>query len=181
MSLTNSTMASTTAVSTTGSGSTTASTTTTATTGMPSNCGSKVYEIPVQDAACAMPNSGNHTEVLKQCCKHAPVETYGNKCGVYCLAIGQEMEDLRSCLTKQPGLGALDVFCAGKGNATATGTPTVTQTSTSASKTKGSDAKESSTSSATETNAAVVLNPRVSVAGAGVLAMMICSAVFGTF
>lgn len=157
---------------------------------MPNGCGALTYDIPVRDAACGMPNEKNNSEILKSCCKKAPVETYPNKCGLYCLAIDQELHELQSCLQKF-NVGA-NAFCnnTAGGNATATGTPTMTtssvlstETSTeAASKTGDKTADKTSSTTAsdpTSTNAAIV--PHLSTAGVGVLAMMVCSAVFGAF
>lgn len=42
-----------------------------------------IYEIPTQDAACAMPFGGNHTEILTKCCGDANVISYYDDCGLY--------------------------------------------------------------------------------------------------
>lgn len=86
-----------------------------------SACGTTLYDIPVQDAACAMPYGGNHTTLMLGCCKgDADVVSYADDCGLYCRASGQSVDDLTACLY---GAGAAweDVFCRGNGTATATG------------------------------------------------------------
>ena len=80
-----------------------------------------LYVIPTQDAACAMPFGGNNTDIMSKCCKDANVISYYDDCGLYCLAIGQNVGNLTSCLHEN-GAGDRDVFCGGEVNATATET-----------------------------------------------------------
>ncbi|KAH6652746.1 hypothetical protein BKA67DRAFT_659422 [Truncatella angustata] len=91
-----------------------------------------LYDTPVHDAVCAMPNTGNYTEVMFSCCKEADVVSYYNGCGLYCLASGQNVGDLSDCLYKE-GAAWEDVFCRGNESATATGTATEVPASASAS------------------------------------------------
>lgn len=63
-------------------------------------CGSTLYNIPVDDAACAMPYSGNYTDIMEACCKSAAVISYYDNCGIYCLAIDQSISDLTDCMYK---------------------------------------------------------------------------------
>lgn len=89
-----------------------------------SACGASLYEIPVADAACAMPYGGdkNHTAVMGACCgDRADVVAYRGDCGIYCLALGQSVADLTSCLYDH-GAAWGDVFCSGNTTATATAT-----------------------------------------------------------
>lgn len=141
------------------------STTTTST----SICNAKVYEIPTTDASCAAKLMGNMSTVFDGCCKgDAPVK-YDNDCGIYCLAQGQTVEELSSCLMSKSN-NYQDVFCLGKQNATATARATTTKATATGTK----------TGTATGTNAAVLGQP-VSKAGLGVLAMLLCSAFMGAF
>lgn len=94
---------------------TSASATSTAT-----GCGAQLYNIPVQDAACAIPYGGNHTDIMSACCKSADVISYYDDCGLYCLALDQSVADLTSCLFDE-GAADSDVFCRGNTTATATG------------------------------------------------------------
>ncbi|KAF7538224.1 hypothetical protein G7054_g3065 [Neopestalotiopsis clavispora] len=93
---------------------------------------SNLYDTPVDDAVCAMPNTGNYTTLMFSCCKEADVVSYYNGCGLYCLASGQDVQSLSNCLY---GAGAAweDVFCRGNETATATGTATGVPASASAS------------------------------------------------
>ncbi|KAI5293298.1 hypothetical protein KEM52_005668, partial [Ascosphaera acerosa] len=147
-----------------------------------------LYNIPVRDAACGMPNTGNNTEILESCCK-VPVQTYPNKCGIYCLALGQTLDDLRQCIIKL-NLGR-DAFCNNTANGTAyaTGSASTTLASTSTADETGTTTG-TSTAKPTETSkkdgddddssaAAAMVIPHLSTAGMGVLAVMVCSAVFG--
>lgn len=81
-------------------------------------CGAQTYVIPVADVACAMPFGANHTDVMAACCGPADVVAYGDECGVYCLAVGQTVDDLTRCLFDH-GAPWGDVFCRGNGTATA--------------------------------------------------------------
>jgi hypothetical protein len=38
---------------------------------------------------------------LQKCCKNAKVTKYDNDCGIYCLAQGQDVDKLQSCLTSR--------------------------------------------------------------------------------
>lgn len=84
------------------------------------NCGALLYDIPVQDAACAIAYGSNHTDIMSACCGSADVVAYLDNCGLYCLAEDQTVGDLTKCML---GKGAAngDVFCRGATNATATG------------------------------------------------------------
>ncbi|KAI1375818.1 hypothetical protein F4677DRAFT_101614 [Hypoxylon crocopeplum] len=97
-----------------------------------SGCGAQLYDTPVQDAVCAMPAGGNHTDIMAACCGAADVVSYYDGCGLYCLAAGQSVADLTSCLFDH-GAAYTDVFCRGNTTATATGTGTALPTSAGAS------------------------------------------------
>jgi hypothetical protein len=94
--------------------------------------GPSLYDIPVSDKACAVPAGGNHTEVMSQCCKGADIVSYNDGCGLYCLAIGQPVEDITNCLFSN-GIPYQDGFCNGKGNDTASATENTSPTATGAS------------------------------------------------
>jgi hypothetical protein len=85
-------------------------------------CAAQLYNIPVQDASCAIPydSSNNATDIMSGCCNSASVVSYYDNCGLYCLAEGQSVEDLTSCLM-QSGAQPQNVFCRGNVTATATG------------------------------------------------------------
>ncbi|KAG9250222.1 uncharacterized protein F5Z01DRAFT_678020 [Emericellopsis atlantica] len=79
-----------------------------------------VYEIPVQDSACAMAYSDDAVDYFESCCKSADVYSYGDDCGLYCVASGQTVEELTACLIDE-GAQHGQVFCSGNTTATATG------------------------------------------------------------
>lgn len=84
-----------------------------------------------------MPAGGNHTDIMSTCCKTADVVSYYDDCGLYCLADGQTVGDLTSCLY-QNGAAWQDVFCRGNTTATATAPNAAVPTSAGASVVAGS-------------------------------------------
>ncbi|KAJ6011712.1 hypothetical protein N7522_002067 [Penicillium canescens] len=52
------------------------------------------------------------------CCGDATTHKYNNDCGIYCLAQGQDVKKLQTCLTSKSG--NYNVFCNAAQNATAT-------------------------------------------------------------
>ncbi|KAJ9213300.1 hypothetical protein DTO166G4_5107 [Paecilomyces variotii] len=156
--------------------STTAATTAAAATAASSSaaCGAKLYEIPIKDAACAVPSKDNYTDVMKECCKVASVHSYDNNCGLYCLAQEQSVGDLSSCLTSH-GVKYGDAFCNTNSSATATAKVSSSEATSSATKT-GSSASSTSSHNAA---AAVVPPQAISKSGLGLLALLFCSTVMG--
>ncbi|KAK4235027.1 hypothetical protein C8A03DRAFT_18169 [Achaetomium macrosporum] len=112
--------------------------------------GNRLYDIPVQDASCAMPFGGNHTDIMAKCCGPADVVSYYNNCGLYCLAQDQTVAELTACLFKE-GAANNEVFCRGNTTASATGTATDLPATASASivATGGSEARTSGGTSGT--------------------------------
>ncbi|KAL1963009.1 hypothetical protein VTN77DRAFT_8757 [Rasamsonia byssochlamydoides] len=153
------------------------STTTTAVsaTSTPANCGAQLYEIPTTDAACAVPAQGNYSDVMHQCCGVASVQSYDNNCGLYCLAQGQSVGKLVSCLTEH-GVGSAHVFC--NHNQTATATASATGTKATGESSTASSTSTGSSSTATSSSAAAVA-AGVSKSGLGVLALLFCSTLLG--
>ncbi|KXG48599.1 uncharacterized protein PGRI_024690 [Penicillium griseofulvum] len=129
-------------------------------------CGGSVWQIPTTDAACAAVVSGNITQVMDDCCKDAKVSKYDNDCGIYCLAQGQDVNKLQSCLTSKSG-NYHDVFCNAALNATATATATDSKSTSSGTST------HSATS--TSTNAAIANQP-ISKSGLGLIGLLFGSA-----
>lgn len=120
-----------------------------AATATSANCGATLYDIPVQDASCAMPYGGNHTDILSKCCGSADVVSYSDNCGLYCLAEDQSVADLTTCLYDN-GASYQDVFCRGNSTATATGGDSATLASGASvvvSASGGSDATGTASSS----------------------------------
>lgn len=113
-----------------------------------SGCGAILYNIPVQDASCALPYGGNHTAIMSACCGSADVVAYADNCGLYCLAEGpQTVANLVACM-EQHGAAYSDVFCRGEGNATASSATAGSATLASgASVVAGPGASKSSSSS----------------------------------
>lgn len=139
------------------------------------SCGSQVWQLPTQDAACAAILKGNMTDVMKECCKEATPTKYDNGCGMYCLAQGQDVQMLSDCLMSKSG-DYQGVFCNAAQNATATASVTSAHSTSSATGTKTGSSKASSSSN----NAAFVSQP-VSKTGLGVVAMLFCSALMAVF
>lgn len=150
-------------------------TVTTSGTAATSTC-TPVYQIPTKDAACAVNigNLHNATAVLKQCCGSAPVVSYENDCASYCLAVGQDISKLSNCFIAG-GLGT--AFCNDVVNATATGA--VTSASSTAS-TSGSGTTTASSATNTATHGAAAHAVNLSAGGISVIALLFCSALFGT-
>ncbi|KAB8237180.1 hypothetical protein ETB97_005986 [Aspergillus alliaceus] len=137
------------------------------------NTGS-IWQLPIQDAACALPKSGNYSDIMDKCCSPAKVTEYDDGCGLYCLAQGQSVKDLTECLRDN---GAKDgqFFCNKEQNATAT------QSAPSSTKTgdKTGSSTSSGASSTSSDNAAYAIQPAVSKSGLGLLVMVFCSALMG--
>lgn len=142
------------------------------------NCGAQVYEIPTRDAACAVPvhAGNNYADAMKQCCHEASVESYDNGCGLYCLAQGQTVGNLTSCLTGH-GVANAHVFCTQNQTATATGTASASGSSSTGS----SSSSTGSSATATSSKSAAVAANTVSKSGFGVLALLFCSTLLGAF
>ncbi|KAI1344714.1 hypothetical protein F5Y15DRAFT_363215 [Xylariaceae sp. FL0016] len=123
-----------------------------------STCGVYLYDIPITDAACAVPFGGNNTDTMSSCCKDADVVSYYSDCGLYCLAEDQTIEDLQKCLMNN-GVAPQSVFCNAANNATATATDATPAASASASVVAGGSSDSdngdstSSGSDPTSTNA----------------------------
>lgn len=102
----------------------------------------------MEDASCAIANEDDNRDIMKKCCKSAPVVAYNDDCAIYCLAMGQSVQDLTDCLfdEKIPWQG---VWCYG--NTTATATATDVPSSTSTSDKTGTKTQSESSSTATET------------------------------
>lgn len=134
-------------------------------------------KFPTADAACAVGGTSgvpsNYADILKGCCKSAPVESWNSGCALWCLAADQSIADLQKCW-QDGGVAAGGIFCNQPNNATATEKPSGTGSGT---KQTGSGGASSSTSSP---GAAPVTVPKgVSKAGLGMLAVVLGSAVFG--
>ncbi|CAG7965213.1 unnamed protein product [Penicillium nalgiovense] len=147
--------------------STTTSSTTSSVSATSTACGGSVWQIPTTDAACAAVVSGNMTDVMDDCCKNAKVTKYDNDCGIYCLAQGQDVDKLQSCITSKSG-NYHDVFCNAALNATATAT-------TTGSKSTSSGPSTESPATSTSTNAAIANQP-ISKSGVGLIALLFGSA-----
>lgn len=143
------------------------------------------YEIPTKDAACAVVHSDISDKIMKQCCGAADVVSINNGCASYCLAHGKDVAELSKCLYSN-GFTGNSVYCNGAQTATATGAVSTTATGSgststgSASTTGTGTATGTSSASASPTTGAAVPAAKVSAGGVGVLALLFCSALFGT-
>ncbi|ETS87289.1 hypothetical protein PFICI_01117 [Pestalotiopsis fici W106-1] len=150
---------------------------------------SNLYDTPVDDAVCAMPNSGNYTALMFSCCKEADVVSYYDGCGLYCLASGQDVQSLSDCLYDE-GAAWEDVFCRGNETATATGAATAGVLPASASASILSSGQATSTATpedGTSTNgtdskksAAAVVQPRGRSSATALVASLLMSTVFAS-
>ncbi|RDW92966.1 uncharacterized protein DSM5745_00288 [Aspergillus mulundensis] len=152
--------------------STTTTTTTTTTAAASASCAAQLYNIPVHDAACAMPMNSTYHTLMTSCCGSASVVAYAD-CDYYCLAQDENVGDLAECLIK--GSAAGQVWCNTNANATATGTATPTSTATGNGTSSVGDDSASATGDAadpTGTNGARPLAVGVDAKGAMVLALL---------
>ncbi|KAK2842931.1 hypothetical protein FQN49_005975 [Arthroderma sp. PD_2] len=129
---------------------------TTASAAMPSSsamCGTPTqYDIPNNDAVCAVPNKSQYSDLMEKCCNGAPVVAYDHDCAVYCLAYKQSVADLTKCLYDGK-IPYQDAWCNKADNATATQTSLPSQTS-SAGETSSPSQTGSGSPSPSQTNAA---------------------------
>ncbi|KAF7587490.1 hypothetical protein BBP40_007188 [Aspergillus hancockii] len=151
------------------------STTTTSTPAATTSCTTgSIWQLPIKDAACALPKTGNYSDIMDKCCSPAKVTEYDDGCGLYCLAQGQSVKDLQNCMRDNGAKDGL-FFCNKEQNATATeSAPSSTKTGDKTGTSTGSGA--SSTSSG---NAGFAIQPTVSKSGLGLLAMFFGSALMG--
>ena len=126
--------------------------------------GSMVYDIPVQDASCAIASGGNHTDIMSQCCGSADVVSYDNNCGLYCLAIDQTVTDITDCMFDN-GASYSEVFCRGTGNATASATASDTLASGASVVASGSGSSASQTGDSTSSGSSSSSSSASSAAG----------------
>ncbi|KAE8161920.1 hypothetical protein BDV40DRAFT_266310 [Aspergillus tamarii] len=152
------------------------STTTTSVAASATACNTVTYwQLPVDDAACALPKTGNYSDIMDKCCSPAKVTDFDNGCGLYCLAQGQSIGDLKDCLRENGAQDGREFYCKGKDNATATASaPSSTKTGDKSGTATGSGASSTSSDSA-----AYAIQPAVSKGGLGLLAMVFCSALMG--
>ncbi|KAL5050276.1 hypothetical protein BDW71DRAFT_203675 [Aspergillus fruticulosus] len=79
-----------------------------------------MYELPIKDAACGIPNDADYKTTFESCACPATVQAYHSGCALYAPALNQSVQDL------------IDVFMTPYKIATATPTSTSNPTSTSA-------------------------------------------------
>ncbi|PYI11974.1 hypothetical protein BO78DRAFT_392659 [Aspergillus sclerotiicarbonarius CBS 121057] len=148
-------------------------TTTSTTTATTCTSTGNLYILPIQDAACALPNTGNASSIMQKCCSPAPPTTYDNDCGIYCLAEKQSVKDLLSCI--QSNGAVTEPFCSG--NLSATATAAVSKSSS----TGGSKTGTGTGSAASGTHTGAAEPVRVSKMGVGMLGMVVLSGVLGVW
>ncbi|KAI0145442.1 hypothetical protein GGR57DRAFT_298450 [Xylariaceae sp. FL1272] len=177
-------------VSSTASASGISSTTTASTSSSTPAC-QNLYEIPIVEAACAVPYGGNHTDAMSACCKSADVVSYGNNCGLFCIAEDQTIKELEDCLFDE-GVAYQSVFCNANLTATATNTDPSVPASASASVivTGGSESDDASETGSGDDadptdsdSAAPGLAPALGVTTTGVTigALLLSALAFGAF
>lgn len=153
------------------------STTTTASSAA-ATCTGNRWVLPVQDAACGLPNSGNYSAVMDKCCGPAKVTKYDDDCGLYCLAQKQTVKELLNCIEDNSASTVHgEVFCSGNMTASAT----AALPSTTGSDSTGTATGTGATASSTGENAAVAMKQPLSKGGLGVLAVLGVSALLSVF
>ncbi|KAI9924841.1 hypothetical protein ASPWEDRAFT_68738 [Aspergillus wentii DTO 134E9] len=156
------------------------SSTTTTAAASTTSCGTSAqYELPVNDAACGVPNTGNYSTLIGECAKPAGFLSYNHDCALYSLAIDQSVQDLTDCLYKA-GVAWEDVWCHGDTNSTATATSYPTATATATKTTESTASASSSSSSDDETSGAGVMVSQSQLTVKSVLALSAVLA-FGAF
>lgn len=151
-------------------------------------CGTSAqYELPVQDAACGVPNSSKYKSIIEECAKPAGVLTYDNDCAIYALAIDQSVSNLTQCLYKA-GVSWKDVWCFGSTNSTATATsyPTATATGTLTSTkdtalTATGTSTSTSTSTSTPNSSSTIVNTGFNFKSALLISTLFVPVVLSTF
>lgn len=149
-------------------------------------CGATLYDIPAPGAACAMAFGGNHTAILSACCDTADLVSYADNCGLYCLAEGQSISDLTTCMFHH-GAPWADVFCNGAGNDTAAAgdaeKPLSKGASVVAASATSSGARATGTGASGSDGEASATGERIAmdVSGAVVSGLLLCSVLLGAF
>ncbi|KAL4978118.1 hypothetical protein BDW66DRAFT_149546 [Aspergillus desertorum] len=145
-----------------------------------SNCTDPaVYELPIKDAACGIPNNADYKTIFESCAYPATVQPYHSGCALYAPALNQSVQDLIDCL-----YGArVDweaVGCTGGTNTTATGkyktataTPTSTSKSTSTSTLTKESAEETGSVNDNPTGAAAARAPGPGVVALALLCLLL--------
>ncbi|KAL4963279.1 uncharacterized protein BDV14DRAFT_177128 [Aspergillus stella-maris] len=114
------------------------STTTSSTTASSTCISASLYELPIKDSACGIPNTNSYKSTFESCAAPAKVRTYHDDCALYAPALDQSVQDLIDCLY-DGDVKYEDVWCSGDNNSTATGSAYPTATATPS---KGSDEEE---------------------------------------
>lgn len=140
-----------------------------------------------KDVACAVGSTAglpsNYKDILKGCCKSAPVQSLSNDCALYCLSVEQSVADLQKCF-QDGGVNPAWIFCSANNTATATSKPSASSHSGSGTSSDTPSVTQSGAAASSSHNAANVMGAPaqgVSKAGLGVVAMIGLSAVFGAF
>jgi hypothetical protein len=130
---------------------------------------------PTSDIACAVGSTqgvpSNTSDVFKNCCKSASVESFNGPCGYYCLSVQQTVAELQKCFM-DGGVKPGSIFCNGNNTATATG-----KGGASASPTASGKGATGTASAGTKPNGGVAVG--VSKMGLGMLGMVFVSAFAG--
>lgn len=146
-------------------------------------CTGNRWVLPVQDAACALPNSGNYSAVMDKCCSPAKVTKYDDDCGLYCLAQDQSVQDLLDCIKGNSASTVHgEVFCSGNMSATATAAvPSSTGKDKDGDKTGTATGTGAEASATGDENLGVAIKQPLSKGGLGVLVVLGFSALLGAF
>lgn len=152
---------------------TTCTTTATDTTTGTNTCAiSAIYNIPTNDAACAISTGGPYSSILSQCCNNAPITTFDSNCALYCLAQGQSVGDLLRCMDDK-GVPDGDRYCNRALTATASATTTGTETNT------GTTTTNSATTTSSSSAGLSVKRDAVKKSGVGVVVFVVVGLLAG--
>jgi hypothetical protein len=137
-----------------------------------------MYELPVQDAACGIPNTDDYKSIFESCAYPAAVQAYHSDCALYAPALNQSVQDIIDCLY-DAYVDWGDVWCTGGTNSTATGKyETTTATPTSKSKSKptstltGEAAKETGSEDDDPNGAVAARAPGRGIVALGLLGLL---------
>ena len=150
-----------------------------------STCTTSDWTIPVRDAACAAHlTRDNVADAFDECCGDASIERYNDDCSVYCLAQGQTIGSLVDCLVEN-GIPHGQGVCNNGTNATATSKPTASKTDSEDSAESTSDADSDDNDDDDDDSSGgdedVAGRTVVTASGLGLVALMFCTVILGTF
>ncbi|KAH7227197.1 uncharacterized protein BKA55DRAFT_527191 [Fusarium redolens] len=113
-----------------------------------------IYNTPNQDNVCAMFRKDNHTDIMQACCGEAKIITYSGDCGLYCVALGQTIDQLSKCLYDHGAPDEKGVWCSGNSKTTKTKDASIPATARATVVSDDDDAKDKDDDKSTSTGTA---------------------------